>query len=81
MRTIKIDDVTTITDRLLERSSKFAAFFSRAELEAHVAFVMAPHYEATQSNIRIVERKPIVIECDLCGKPAQQCICEYQPET
>ena len=46
MPTIKIRDVTAITDRLIGRSGKFAAFFSRAELEAHVAFAMAPRYAA-----------------------------------
>ena len=43
--TITIRDVTQITDDLIKRSSKFAAFFTRAELEAHVAMVMAPHYK------------------------------------
>ena len=46
MPTVRIADISTITDRLIARSGKFAAFFSRAELEAHVAFAMAPQYDA-----------------------------------
>lgn len=41
---VKMLDITTITDALLERSGKFKTFFSRAELEEHVALVMAPLY-------------------------------------
>jgi hypothetical protein len=29
--------------------------------------------------VRHSVRKPFVIECDLCGKPAQDCICENEP--
>ena len=51
MDAIRIRDVTEITDRLLERSEKFRAFFSRAELENHVAFVMAPIYDLSLIHI------------------------------
>lgn len=52
---VSIRDITTITDCLIARSAKFNVFFSRAELEAHVAFAMAPHYrEQEPPTFRIV---------------------------
>lgn len=57
---IKVSDVTEITDRLLARSGKFRVFFSRAELEAHVVFAMAPHYQGLKSSVRIFDAPPTI---------------------
>lgn len=37
---IRIEDVTAATDVLLRQSKKFEAFFSRAELELHIAMAL-----------------------------------------
>ena len=39
---IDIDAITKMADALIARSSKFKAFFSRAELEAHLVFGVWP---------------------------------------
>jgi len=37
---ILIEDITAATDELVARSEKFKAFFTRAELEHHVAMAL-----------------------------------------
>lgn len=51
---ILVEDITAATDELLQRSEKFKAFFSRAELEHHVAMALAK----TRAAVMVPRRLP-----------------------